>query len=283
MEMGSLAEYQRGHAVHPGGKTSRRKHQEHVRARRRLVASARACSVGSAICGDAVPGPVCEHGCRQAGAQSVSPPPAPRAHPGRCRCSQAAGSPPGPADRRGWHRLAGQRECPWDDDELTGGLADGEGASVCRFQDSQDVSHLLAAAPCRTAPAEHDALSHVGGGQPHLKPVTHRCYQPASELRRSGRRRSQQVLLVPRGPARWPACRPGPRSLDEGPRTFETWPPAMRASPHPRPALAEFLDAPAGEVLPHRYPQILTTACAADCGQGYGGQPARRCVRAKFT
>lgn len=230
---------------------------------RRRSTSAAACSYADTACGcsyHAVPpgdgqddqqehvtGQLCEHGCRPAGAGSASPPPAPRAHPGRCRCSPAARSRPRLAARRGWHRLAGQRECPGDDDELTGGHADGEGISVCRFQDPQDVSHLLAAVPRGTAPAEHDALSHVGGAQPHLEPVTHRCYQPASELHRSGRRRSRQVLLVPRGPARWPAD----RDLELGMKVHERLKPGSQPCERHlilAPPLAEFLDAPASGV-----------------------------------
>jgi hypothetical protein len=101
-----------------------------------------------------------------------------------------------PAARGRRHRLAGQRAFPGDDDELTGGLADGEEDGIGRLQDPQDVGYLLAAVPGGTAPADHDTTPHVTIGQPDLEAVTHRLTRSPAIRARRRLRRSRQVILV---------------------------------------------------------------------------------------
>ncbi len=79
-----------------------------------------------------------------------------------------------PAARGGGHGFPGQRTITRDGHQLAGCLTDRErGSAGCR-QDSQDIGDLLSVSG-RAAPADHDPAPYVGGAQPDLQAVPHRC------------------------------------------------------------------------------------------------------------
>jgi hypothetical protein len=51
---------------------------------------------------------------------------------------------------------------------LPGGGADREGIGVILFENAQDVGDPLAAIRAAPAPADHDPLANIGGGEPDL-------------------------------------------------------------------------------------------------------------------